>query len=135
MKSFRQLFLAVTAAFLLTSCVSVEVFEENPSEGGDLVVNAFFKDKDGPEAREKLAEVMRSNCAPNDYKIVSKHFVKSGTRTSNQGESRTDPNSTHHVANMFGDVSSYRGGKRTTSRSSSTTKNTYDWHVKYKCVK
>ena len=62
-------------------------------------------------------------------------YQKSGTRTSNQGESRTDPNSTHHVANMFGDVSSYRGGKRTTSRSSSTTKNTYDWHVKYKCVK
>lgn len=135
MKNLKTLLLGASAALLMTSCVSVSTFEEQPQKGGELVVSTFLKDKDGPEARMMLEDAMRANCSPNGFVIDTKRFVKTGSVTTHESEQKEGGRRTDHIRDIFGDVSSYEGGRRSRSSSTSTTSDTYQWRVKYHCVR
>ena len=137
MKQLVLFLLAVTGLFAMTACQTVPYQGEardvkrRPQEGGVVAIARKFR----PEDRTKADEAMRSNCAPNGFKIVEEGEVTTGqevtgnTRETNRANTETQVGSLWGIPITSGD----RGGKD--SQTSSVSRDIKEWQISYNCEK
>jgi hypothetical protein len=117
--------LAVAAAVVVvTGCATANLVESEP--GKKVVVSV--SPQSSPEARSKALEIARAECNGKNPVKVKEGRVVVGSQTS--GEANQTPQTTPSFNILTGK------SKTVTSQStshSSTTTNTYEWHVTFEC--
>jgi len=127
--SLKNLSLACLLSLVLVSCITVDTFEERPGVGGTVVVvSSGFKGNNSPEVMLKAEGLIRSNCGDSGFKIIRKGYVKVGVETVGK---RSETNKPAKIERFGNHAFITPRGKEETSVA--TTKNQYQWRIKYKC--
>ncbi len=120
----KKISILLCSGVVVTGCATATLVETEP--GKRVVISV--SPQGNPEARAKAQALADGECGGKKAVKVKEGRVVVGSQT--QGESNQTPQSTN-VYNVFTGKSKVVTSQNTNH--SSSTQNTYEWHVTYEC--